>query len=102
MLEGSDVEMSDGAISTRGGEGIRIFSEPDIEDLLVMSNQLRLDLLLLDVPDRARGVNGTRAQGGGVSLIPVEGSQWSLALGVLNVNKLTSLRTAFKLAFCPL
>ena len=76
--------MSDRAISTRRGKGVSILGKPNIKYLLVVSNELSFDLLLLYVPYRACGVNGAGTQGGGVSLVPVKGSQWSLALGVLH------------------
>lgn len=62
MLKSSYVKVSNGTVSTSSCKSVGVLgAEADVVDLLVMSNQLSLDLLVLDVPDSASRVDGTSA-----------------------------------------
>lgn len=57
VLEVADVELANTAVGAGGGEDVAFFGEVDVVDLLVVGDELREDRPLLDVPDRARGVD---------------------------------------------
>lgn len=74
VLEVPLVEEPHGAVGPARGEE-ELLREVEVVDGLVMRDELRLDLLLLYVPDRAGRVHRGRADARGVVRVPVEGRE---------------------------
>ena len=58
MLQISNIELSDTAISPNRGEDISFFGEMDVINFFIVSDELSKDGGFFDVPDGAGGIDG--------------------------------------------
>lgn len=74
-LQLSEVEESDGALFAHGAKTV-VLCELDVVDrAILVSDQLRQHILVLDVPDRDSAVDAGRRYGFEVERRPVHGSE---------------------------
>lgn len=72
MLQVPYIELSDTAICPHRCEDIALFREMNIVHLLIVSNQLREDSCLFNVPYRAGGIDGSSTDEVVELWVPVE------------------------------
>ena len=82
MFETSQIEQSDGAVGAHRGENVGSPREGQVEDLSVVSDELRPCGLGVDVPDGAGGVDGGGTNHGWVVFVPVKGCQGGAVFAV--------------------
>lgn len=81
MLEVSKVKVAHGAVLATGRKHLLV-SEADVVDGTVVGYQLGLDALAVDVPDRARCIDGARADDVRLLGVPVKRSDGCAVVGV--------------------
>lgn len=89
MFQRPQIKHPHTAIRPRTRKHVRRRCKCQVVHLLVVCDELRLGLVRLDVPYRAGGVDGRRADDGRVGLIPVERRQWCTKLTVLIIIQQT-------------
>jgi hypothetical protein len=75
VLQVPNIELSDAAVGSNTGEDVPFFREVDVVDFFVVSDELREDSCLFDVPDGAGGVDRAGTDQVVELGIPVKGSE---------------------------
>ena len=58
LMKVPEIELTSAAICSNRGKDVHVWAETDIIDLFIVCNQLSEHGSFLDIPNRARGVDG--------------------------------------------